>query len=104
MDFRSRPRGRKLAALAALAVVLAAVAVTVIIVVRQPVPVTARTLRITVTDGPGHDQRVSLDATFFTPAGGGRHPAVLLAHGFGGSKDDMTGQRRSNWHGTASRC
>jgi ABC-2 type transport system ATP-binding protein len=87
MDFRSRPRGRKLAALAALAVVLAAVAVTVIIVVRQPVPVTARTLRIAVTDGPGHDQHVSLDATFFTPPGHGRVPAILLAHGFGETKD-----------------
>ena len=87
MDFRSRPRGRKLAALAALAVVLAAVAVTVIIVVRQPVPVTARTLRIMVTDGPGHDQRVSLDATFFTPPGHGRVPAILLAHGFGETKE-----------------
>ena len=87
MDFRSRPRGRKLAALAALVVVLAAAAVTVIIVVRQPVPVTARTLRITVTDGPGHGQRVSLDATFFTPPGHGRVPAILLAHGFGETKD-----------------
>ncbi|QHA09653.1 alpha/beta fold hydrolase [Streptomyces broussonetiae] len=33
-----------------------------------------------------------LDTSFFTPAGTGRHPAVLLAHGFGGSKDDMRGQ------------
>ena len=87
MDFRSRPRGRKLAALAALVVVLAAVAVTVVIVARQPVPVTARPLRIAVTDGPGHDQHVSLDATFFTPPGHGRVPAILLAHGFGETKD-----------------
>ena len=87
MDFRSRPRGRKLAALAALIVVLVAAAVTVVIVVRQPVPVTARTLRIAVTDGPGHDQHVSLDATFFTPPGHGRVPAILLAHGFGETKD-----------------
>ena len=87
MDFPSRPRGRKLAALAALVVVLAAVAVTVVIVARQPVPVTARPLRIAVTDGPGHDQHVSLDATFFTPPGHGRVPAILLAHGFGETKD-----------------
>ena len=87
MDCRSRPRGRKLAALAALVVVLAAVAVTVVIVVRQPAAVTARTLRIAVTDGPGHDQHVSLDATFFTPPGHGRVPAILLAHGFGETKD-----------------
>ena len=87
MDFGSRPRGRKLAALAALVVLLVAAAVTVVIVVRQPVPVTARTLRIAVTDGPGHDQHVSLDATFFTPPGHGRVPAILLAHGFGETKD-----------------
>jgi len=41
---------------------------------------------ITVLDGPEDDQRVTLDASFFPPAGGGRAPAVLLAHGFGGSK------------------
>jgi ABC-2 type transport system ATP-binding protein len=87
MDFRTRPRGRKLAALAALVVVLAAVAVTVAVAARQPVPVTARPLRIAVTDGPGHDQHVSLDATFFTPPGHGRVPAILLAHGFGQTKD-----------------
>src|ERR1700722_13558341 len=87
MDFRSRPRGRKLAALAALVVVLAAVGVTVVIVGRRPVPVTARPLRIAVIDGPGHDQHVSLDATFFTPPGHGRVPAILLAHGFGETKE-----------------
>jgi ABC-2 type transport system ATP-binding protein len=51
------------------------------------VPVTARPLRIEVTDGPGHDQHVSLDATFFTPPGHGRVPAILLAHGFGETKE-----------------
>jgi len=40
-----------------------------------------------VVDGPGHNQHVVLDATFFTPAGGGRVPAILLAHGFGETKD-----------------
>ncbi|WP_345429193.1 alpha/beta fold hydrolase [Actinoallomurus vinaceus] len=44
--------------------------------------------RIQVVDGPKNDQHVGLDTTFFAPAGGGRAPAVLLAHGFGGSKDD----------------
>ncbi|WP_157246159.1 CocE/NonD family hydrolase [Nonomuraea typhae] len=45
-----------------------------------------RESRITVTDGPADDQRVELDTTFYPPAGGGKAPAVLLAHGFGGSK------------------
>ncbi|HEX6055839.1 MAG TPA: alpha/beta fold hydrolase [Intrasporangium sp.] len=33
---------------------------------------------------------VTLDAAVQSPAGGGRHPVVLLAHGFGGSKDSVT--------------
>ena len=35
---------------------------------------------------------VTLDAEVWTPAGGGRHPAVLLAHGFGGSKDSVAAE------------
>ncbi|MGV9770509.1 CocE/NonD family hydrolase [Streptosporangium sp. NPDC003464] len=49
-------------------------------------PVRAQDHRIEVLDGPRDDQRVTLDASFFPPAGGGKAPAVLLAHGFGGSK------------------
>ncbi|MEV4891836.1 CocE/NonD family hydrolase [Nonomuraea sp. NPDC055795] len=45
--------------------------------------------RLTVTDGPADDQRVELDTTFFPPAGGKKAPAVLLAHGFGGSKQSV---------------
>ncbi|HEX2313509.1 MAG TPA: alpha/beta fold hydrolase [Thermomonospora sp.] len=51
-------------------------------------PVRAEHHRIAVVDGPRDDQRVVLDATFFRPVGRDRAPAVLLAHGFGGSKDD----------------
>jgi ABC-2 type transport system ATP-binding protein len=42
--------------------------------------------RITVVDGPADDQKIELDTTFFAPPGGGKAPAVLVAHGFGGSK------------------
>ncbi|POX52477.1 ABC transporter ATP-binding protein [Streptomyces sp. Ru72] len=35
---------------------------------------------------------VRIDTSFFTSGSAGRRPAVLLAHGFGGSKDDMTDQ------------
>ncbi|MFF0310528.1 CocE/NonD family hydrolase [Streptosporangium sp. NPDC004379] len=52
-------------------------------------PVRAQDRWITVTDGPRDDQRVRLDTAFFPPAGGGRAPAVLLAHGFGGSKQSV---------------
>lgn len=37
---------------------------------------------------------VTLDATVFAPSSGGRHPAVLLAHGFGGSKADLVYRAR----------
>ncbi|MDJ0343007.1 alpha/beta fold hydrolase [Streptomyces sp. H10-C2] len=39
---------------------------------------------------PGQGER--LDTSFFTDGGTERRPAVLLGHGFGGSKDDMRGQ------------
>ncbi|GAA3067104.1 ABC transporter ATP-binding protein [Streptosporangium carneum] len=51
--------------------------------------VRAQEQRIAVVDGPRDDQRVTLDASFFPPAGGGKAPAVLLAHGFGGSKQSV---------------
>jgi ABC-2 type transport system ATP-binding protein len=35
---------------------------------------------------------VRLDTSYFTTGGTARRPAVLLAHGFGGSKDDVRGQ------------
>ncbi|MEV6010989.1 alpha/beta fold hydrolase [Streptomyces sp. NPDC051976] len=40
-------------------------------------------------DGAGG---VRLDTSYFTAGGKGRRPAVLLGHGFGGSKDDVRGQ------------
>ncbi|MFI9101287.1 alpha/beta fold hydrolase [Streptomyces fildesensis] len=39
---------------------------------------------------PGQGER--LDTSFFTSGGTQRRPAVLLGHGFGGSKDDMRDQ------------
>ncbi|WP_344836502.1 alpha/beta fold hydrolase [Actinocorallia longicatena] len=52
-------------------------------------------VRVGVVDGPKNDQHVELDATFFKPVGTAKGPAVLLAHGFGGEKDDMAGQART---------
>ena len=75
-----------LAALAA-AVVLIAAVVVVLAVASRPAPVSARNLRIAVTDGPRDNSEVLLDATVFTPPGSGRLPAVLLAHGFGETKN-----------------
>ncbi|MEZ0076155.1 alpha/beta fold hydrolase [Planotetraspora sp. GP83] len=47
---------------------------------------------IPVVDGPADDQHVTIDATFFPPVSGGKAPAVLLAHGFGGSKESVRDQ------------
>lgn len=44
--------------------------------------------RIQVVDGPKDDQKITLDTTFFPPVGRASAPAILLAHGFGGSKDE----------------
>ncbi|TDD63147.1 alpha/beta fold hydrolase [Actinomadura darangshiensis] len=50
--------------------------------------------RIAVVDGPKDDQRVTLDTTFYKPAGASKGPAILLAHGFGGSKRDVADEAR----------
>ena len=86
MTLRRRPGARALAGLAAAVLVIAAVA-AVLVVAGHRAPVSARNLRIAVTDGPHDNQDVLLDATFFTPAGSGRAPAILLAHGFGETKN-----------------
>jgi ABC-2 type transport system ATP-binding protein len=49
-------------------------------------------LRILVQTGPGGDQQVDLDATYYMPRSASRSspvPAVLLAHGFGGTKNSV---------------
>ena len=85
MSVRWRPRGRILIAAAAVVLFLAG-AITLAAVLRQPAPVTVRTVRIAVVDGPRDNQHVVLDASFYTPAGQGRLPAILLAPGFGETK------------------
>ncbi|GAB1821790.1 alpha/beta fold hydrolase [Herbidospora sp. RD11066] len=47
---------------------------------------------IPVVDGPADDQKVLIDAAYYPPEGGGRAPAVLLGHGFGGSKNSVRDQ------------
>ena len=50
--------------------------------------------RIAVVDGPKDDRHVTLDTTFYRPVGRSKGPAVLLGHGFGGSKRDVAGEAR----------
>ncbi|WP_236240761.1 alpha/beta fold hydrolase [Streptomyces sp. CC228A] len=80
-----RTRRRRWAALAAAAAVLAG----------------AGTWTAAASDGESAVQRqdavmdmpgAAIDTSYFTAGGGGRRPAVLLAHGFGGSKDDVRAQ------------
>ncbi|GAA2606268.1 alpha/beta fold hydrolase [Actinomadura fulvescens] len=52
-------------------------------------PVRTLEQRISVLDGPKNDQRVTLDTTFYRPVGRAKGPAVMLGHGFGGSKEDV---------------
>jgi ABC-2 type transport system ATP-binding protein len=76
-------RGRRRWFAAAAAVVVLAGAGTWTAVASDDGPAVHRTDRV-MTTGAG----VNIDTSFFT-AGSGRRPAVLLGHGFGGSKDDM---------------
>src|SRR5262245_22773820 len=85
MGARRLPRAKVIVAVVAAALVAAGIVLAVAL--SQPAPLTIRNVRIPVADGPGGNQRAVIDASFFTPPGGGRLPAVLLAHGFGETKD-----------------
>ena len=57
---------------------------------------TATDERITVRTGPAADQPVDLDARLYLPRDpSGRVPAVLLAHGFGGTKESVSDDAQS---------
>jgi ABC-2 type transport system ATP-binding protein len=86
MGLRRLPRAKVIVAVV-VAVALVTVGIVLAVALTRPAPPTIRDVRIPVLDGPRGNQRVVLDASFFTPAGAGRVPAVLLAHGFGGTKD-----------------
>ncbi len=77
-------RQRKIVAIVVVVAVLAAVAL-VAWPSSEPAPVATRDVEIAVPGGPGVADPVVLDATLYlperTPA-----PAVIMAHGFGGSK------------------
>ncbi|MEU4446025.1 alpha/beta fold hydrolase [Actinosynnema sp. NPDC050801] len=75
-------------------VVLVALVGAIVVFTRQgddPVPVSTRDAVIDVPESPDSDRTVQIDTTLYlperTPA-----PAVLLPHGFGGSKDAVASQ------------
>ncbi|MEW1719342.1 alpha/beta fold hydrolase [Streptomyces sp. NPDC093109] len=81
---RSRPRARWAAGLAALAVLVGAGTWTAAASDRAPtVHREDQVMRM-----PG----ARIDTSYFTAGGSGRRPAVLIGHGFGGSKDDVRAQ------------
>ncbi|GGQ01535.1 alpha/beta fold hydrolase [Streptomyces mutabilis] len=92
MDLRlPRVRGllrgpRRILAAAAVVVVLAGAGTWTAVAGDDPPPVHRSDRVVTVGDG------VRLDTSFFTAGTDGRRPAVLLAHGFGGSKADVRDQ------------
>ncbi|WP_406167855.1 alpha/beta fold hydrolase [Streptomyces canus] len=82
-DLRRRPR--RLAAAVAAVVVLAGAGTWTAVADDKPAPV-HREDQVMALDG------VRIDTSYFTSSDEGRRPAVLLAHGFGGSKDDVQEQ------------
>ena len=57
---------------------------------------TAQDLTIDVRTGPAGTEPVALDARFYLPRNrSGKVPAVLLAHGFGGTKESVSSDARS---------
>ncbi|MEU9119407.1 alpha/beta fold hydrolase [Streptomyces sp. NPDC048506] len=61
----------------------------------EAVPAVHREDRLlSMPETPGSTAKVRIDTSFFTAPGGsgGRRPAVLLGHGFGGSKADLRAQ------------
>jgi ABC-2 type transport system ATP-binding protein len=60
----------------------------------RPASYTTEDLTIAVRTGPAHDQSVDLDATLYLPRTGQPVPAVLLAHGFGGTKRSVAADAR----------
>ncbi|MGW3723895.1 CocE/NonD family hydrolase [Streptomyces sp. NPDC000851] len=84
--WRGLRRPRRIVAAAAAVVVLAG-AGTWTAVADDDAPAVRRADRV-MAMGDG----VRLDTSYFTSGSDGRRPAVLLAHGFGGSKDDVRQQ------------
>ncbi|RLP97176.1 alpha/beta hydrolase, partial [Micromonospora sp. CV4] len=87
---RALPTRRRAIAAAAVVVLLAA-AVTWA-VWPQGSGVRTESAMLTVRSGPSGDQPVDLDTTFYLPtdaSSGRKVPAVLLAHGFGGTKESV---------------
>ncbi|MER6152324.1 alpha/beta fold hydrolase [Streptomyces hirsutus] len=86
-------RPRRTVAAAAAAVVLAGAGTWTAVASDDPAPAVDRADRVmTVADGGDGSDEVRIDTSYFTAGPAGRRPAVLLGHGFGGSKNDVRQQ------------
>ncbi|PRY28814.1 alpha/beta fold hydrolase [Pseudosporangium ferrugineum] len=89
-----RPTRRRVVAGAAVVVLVAALVTWAALPERRSW--TATDQRLTVLSGPSGTEPVALDTRFYLPKDrDGRVPAVLLAHGFGGTKDSVSGDAES---------
>jgi len=86
---------RKIIALVLAVLVVAAIALVVRPTGAPGVAVHTENETIPVAGGPGVPGQVQIDATLYVPAVSGPLPAVLMAHGFGGSKDSIAGDART---------
>ncbi|WP_069771042.1 alpha/beta fold hydrolase [Streptomyces sp. LUP30] len=80
---RGPRRPRRIVSAVAAVVVLAGAGTWTAVAADDDTPAVHSADRVMAVDG------VRLDTSYFTAGGSGRRPAVLLAHGFGGSKDDV---------------
>ncbi|WP_416979382.1 alpha/beta fold hydrolase [Streptomyces sp. T028] len=83
---RGPRRPRRLLTAAAAVVVLAGAGTWTAVADDDDRPAVRHSDQVMSVDG------VRLDTSFFTSGGSGRRPAVLLGHGFGGTKDDVRQQ------------
>ncbi|MGF1430112.1 alpha/beta fold hydrolase [Kitasatospora sp. LaBMicrA B282] len=67
---------------------------TVTAIATAPAAVHEQDQFLAMPESPGSSAQVSIDTSFFT-TGSSPRPAVLLAHGFGGSKADEVGEART---------
>lgn len=94
MDGVRTPRRRWVVLLVVVVVLLAGGVAAVALRSGGAAPVASSDVTVDVLDGPARDTPQRLDATFYVPAVTPA-PAVLLAHGFGGSKDSVAAQAQT---------
>ncbi|MFC1438437.1 alpha/beta fold hydrolase [Streptacidiphilus sp. N1-10] len=96
MGFRLlRPR-RALFAGAVAAALLVGAGTWTAVADHGPAPVQRTDQVLALPESPGSSTTVRIDTSYFTSGSPGvRRPAVLLAHGFGGNKDDLTGEAQT---------